>query len=133
MSQEASAKISSATAKQPPIFFTSGPGRLDRAEELLQLVGGIANAVGELVDDLERALLLADLQELVDEILAGLQPAQELREVLARALELLDRAFGRGPELAPALDEELLVLGLVARLLLERLELLLGAGQRLGA
>jgi len=61
------------------------PG-LDGAKELLQLVGGVADAVGELVDDVERALVLADLQELVDEVLAGLQLAQEIGEVAARRL-----------------------------------------------
>ena len=66
----------------------SGSRRLERAEQLLELVGGVANAVGELVDDLERPRVLADLQQLVDEILAGLQLAQQLGKVLARAFEL---------------------------------------------
>src|SRR5258708_34457159 len=119
--------------RNQPSAAQSRPGRLDGAEQLLQLVRGVADAVGELVDDVERALVLPDLQQLIDEILAGLQLAQELGEVLARTLELLDRAFGRGLQLAPAFDQELLVLGLIAHLLLERLELLLGAGQRLDA
>src|SRR5262249_54007731 len=107
--------------------------RLDGAEQLLELVGGVPDSMGGLVNDVEGALVLADLQELVDEILAGLQLAQEVGKFLARPLELADRAFGGALELAPALDQELPVLGLVARLRLERLELLLGAGQRLGA
>src|SRR5258708_3674809 len=92
---------------------------LDGAEQLLELVRGVADAVGELVNDVERALVLADLQQLVDEILAGLQLAQEIGEFLARPLELADRAFSGALELAPALDQELPVLGLVARLRLE--------------
>ena len=104
-----------------------------RGQELLELVGGVANAVGQPVDDLERLLVLAHLQQLVDEILVGLQRAQQLGEVLARLLELADRALGCDLQLAPALDQELLLLRLVARLLLERLELVLGALKRLGA
>ncbi len=61
-------------------------------------------------------LVLAHLQQFVDEILVGLQRAQQFGEVLARALELADRAFRRGLELAPALDQELPVFRLVARL-----------------
>src|SRR5262245_35234981 len=109
----------------------SGPRSLDRAEQLLQLVGGVPNPVGELVDHVERALVLANLQELVDEVLAGLQAAQKLGEIPARAVELADRTFGRRLQLAPALDQELLVFRLVARLLIERLELRLRAAERL--
>ena len=79
------------------------------------------------MDHLERTLVLANLQELVDEILARLQLAQEFGEILARALELPDRALGRALELSPSLDQELLVFRLVAGLLLERLELVLCA------
>src|SRR3981189_2038172 len=110
MLQEASVGTSSnAPARATMRLPTSGSRRLDGAEELLELVGGVADAVGELVDDVERTLVLADLQQFVDEILAGLQLAQELGEVLARALELADRAFSRGLGLAPAVDREPLV------------------------
>src|SRR5262249_13782342 len=54
-------------------------------------------------------------------------------KILARALELPDRAFGGVLELAPTVDQELPVLRTVARLPLERFELVLGAGERPGA
>ena len=59
------------------------------------------------MDHFERALVLPDLQEFVDEILVRLQLAQELGEILAGAVKLLDRCFGRCLELAPPLDQEL--------------------------
>src|SRR5262249_49768824 len=99
MLQEASARAESAPAAASR--RTSRSRRLERAEQLLELVGCVADAVGELVDDVERTLVLADLQQLVDEVLAGLQLAQQVGEILARALELADRALGRAFELTP--------------------------------
>ena len=81
-------------------------------EKLFQFFRRIANAIGEGVNDFERALVLADLHKLIDEVLVRLQLAQKLREFLARAFQLLDRALGCASQLAPPLDQELLVLRL---------------------
>src|SRR5262249_33451198 len=88
--------------------------RLDRSQELFELLRGVADAVSKRVNDIERALVLADLQQFVDEIFVGLQLAQQLREFPARSLKFPDRRFGCGPKLAPAVDQELAVFRLEA-------------------
>src|SRR5438093_7299148 len=56
------------------------PRRLDSADELLQLVRGVADVLREAADHFERLLRLPDLHQFVDEILVRLQRAQELGE-----------------------------------------------------
>src|SRR6266571_4763298 len=87
---------------------------LDRAEQLLELDRRVANAVAELMDDLQGLLVLADLHQFADIVLAGLKRAQEFGKVLARAVELFDRRLRGGSQFAPAIDEVLLLLRLEA-------------------
>src|SRR3954464_9491270 len=84
--------------------------RLDRAEQLLELYRRVTNAIAELMNDLQGLLVLADLHQLADVVLAGLKRAQQLRKVLARTVEFPDRRLRGGPQLAPAIDQILLLL-----------------------
>src|SRR5208282_2781195 len=111
----------------------SRPRRLDPADQALQLVGGAADIAGQLVNDIDDLLRLADLHQFFDEILVGLQRAQQLREAGAGAAELLGGALGVVAQPAPLLDEEAPLLRLEAGVLLELPELVAGPRQRLVA
>src|SRR3954468_4689567 len=106
--------------------------RLDRAQKLLEPHRGVADALAELMDDLQGLLVFADLHQLADVVFAGLKRAQQLGKILARAVEILDRGLGRGAQLAPAIDEILLLFRLEACLSVERFELLVGKAESLG-
>src|SRR5271155_503839 len=107
----------------------SRPRRLDPADQALQLVGGAADVARELVDDVDHLLRLAYLHELFDEVLVGLQRAQQFRKAGAGAAELLIGTLGIVAQLAPLLDEKVPFLRLEAGVLLKLLELVARAGQ----
>jgi hypothetical protein len=71
------------------------------------------------VNDVDDLLRLADLHQFLDEILVGLQRAQQLREAGAGTAEFLVGALGVVAQPAPLLDEEALLLRLEAGVLLE--------------
>src|SRR5882672_5252854 len=106
---------------------------LDRAEKLLELYRCVTNAFAELMDDLQGLFVLADLHQFADIVLAGLKRAQQLREVLAGAVELPDRRLRGGLQLAPAIDEVLLLLRFVPGFTIERFQLFVRQAQSLRA
>ena len=71
--------------------------------------------------------------EFLDEVLVGLQRAQQFGKARAGAAELLIGAFGIVAQPAPLLDEEGFLLRLEAGVLLEFLELVARPRQRLVA
>src|SRR6516225_8879968 len=107
--------------------------RLDPADELLELVGGVTDVLGETADDFERLLRLADLDQLVDEILVRLQGPQEFHEFSARGGEFVIGALGLFLEPSPLVEQKLLLLRLEAVLLFERAQLVARVIERAGA
>src|ERR1700704_4250496 len=106
---------------------------LDRAEQLLELYRRVTNAFAELTDDLQGLFVLADLHQFANIVLAGLKRAQQLREVLARAVEFFDRRLRGGLQLAPAIDEVLLLLRLEAGFTVQRFQLFVRQAESLRA
>ena len=109
----------------------SRSGRLDAADQLVELIGSIADVAREAADHFQRLLRLPDLDELADEILVLLQSLQQPGELRAGVVELLGSALGLVLEPAPLIDEELPLLLLEARFLRERLELVVDVIERL--
>src|SRR5262249_38247227 len=107
--------------------------RLDRPDEVLERVGRRSDIVCKLPDDPDRFGRAPDLHQLIDEILAGLEDAQEPDELTPRHAQIARCAFGLLDELAPFANQILLLLSGEACLLLEALELVARVTQRLGA
>ena len=57
----------------------SCPRRLYSTDQMLQLIRRASNIPGQLMNDVDDPLGLADLHEFVDKVLVGLQCAQEIR------------------------------------------------------
>src|SRR5207249_1856232 len=104
----------------------SDSGRLDRADEGFKSVRRGTDVICELANNFKRLRSPPDLHEFVDEILAGLQHAQELHEFAARSPQIVRCSFGLINQLAPFIDEVLLFLSRESRFLLERPQFLAG-------
>src|SRR3954463_5913383 len=95
-----------ATIAGPRCRAISHSRRLDGADQSFELIRRAADVAGELADHLDRPLRLADLDELVDEVLVGLQGAQQAGELAPCRAELAAGALGFFLDLAPLLDQE---------------------------
>ena len=83
------------------------PGGLIAPMSVLSLSEASRISLVSSPDDPDRLGRPPHLHEFVDEILARLQRAQELGELLARVVEIVGGSLGLDDELAPQIDQEL--------------------------
>src|SRR5580700_3815273 len=111
----------------------SGSRRPDAADQLVQLVGGVADVVRQAADDLKRPFGLTDFDQLADEVFVLLQDLQKTRELRAGVVKLLAGGFGLSLQLPPLVHQELPLFRLVTRILRQFPELVADVTERLGA
>src|SRR6185437_12713757 len=107
--------------------------RLDAADQLVELIRGVADVMRQAADHLERALGLADFQKLADEILVLLQRLQKPGELRTGIVKFLGSGFGLALQLLPLPDQILPLLRLEAGVLLQLFELVVDVAERLDA
>src|ERR1051325_787268 len=79
--------------------------RRNRVDEVVEHVGGFVDLLGQIAHHLERLLALADLHQLGDIVVVGLQRAQHLGEAPPRGVELAGRRFGLARDAVPLLEQ----------------------------